>query len=163
MQLMSANETLTSNFIRERQAPPPGKRCGTGSANFTVLHLHILESGAMSNLRPKIPCEADAMFKNRYACVAHFSDLYLGTPYYSAGRAWSDYAPAYAFGFDTYPRFQTRLFETVEAELRAAWAEAHGRSRLTWPEARSAVRETWQLLDAETAGQADRLQRGHGA
>ena len=105
----------------------------------------------------------DLMFKNRYACVAHFSDRYLGSPYYSAGRAWSDYAPAYAFGYDTYARFQHRRFEDVETELQQAWMDAHGQSRLIWPEARRAVLETWQLLDTETPGQVDRPGRAHHA
>ena len=117
----------------------------------------------MNTAAPKDPSGNDVMFKNRYACVAHFSDRYLGAPYYSAGRAWSDYAPAYAFGYDTYARFQHRKFEEVESALQHAWADAHGASRLTWPEARRAVRETWQLLDTETPGQVDRPGRDRHA
>lgn len=125
--------------------------------------MRMSDSDHMNSKAAKTAHGHDAMFKNRYACVAHFSDRYLGSPYYSAGRAWTDYAPAYAFGYDTYQRFRHRQFEEVEGELRTAWAKAHGRSRLIWPEARRAVRETWQLLDTESPGQIDRPQRGHCA
>ena len=143
-----------------RQAPPPGKHDLRTGLFFTSTRLRMADSGAMHNEARKFPLGTDLMFTNRYACVAHFSDLYIGSPYYSAGRAWTDYAPAYAFGYDTYVRFQHRSFEEVEGLLRAEWTEVHGRSRLTWPEARRAVRETWQLLDTETPGQIDRPQRG---
>lgn len=110
-----------------------------------------------------LPDSGDIMFNDRFACVAHFSNLFIGSPYYSAGRAWSDYAPAYAFGYDTYAIFQKRSFEDAEAELHALWDAAHGPSRLTWPEARGAVNETWSLLDTETPGPLDRPQHGAGA
>lgn len=158
---MSTNETLTLNFIRTRQAPPPGKRKARHARFFTAGRSRIEHSGRMNYATQKTPCWNDLMFKNRYACVAHFSDLYLGSPYYSAGRAWSDYAPAYAFGYDTYTRFQHRKFEDVERALQAEWLEAHGQSRLVWPEARRAVLETWQLLDTESPGQVDRPGRAN--
>lgn len=73
-----------------------------------------------------------------------YRDVFVCAPYYSSGRTWDDYAPAYRYGFQRGARIADLDFEDAEAELAHGWAEAGGRSRLVWAEARGAVRDAWR-------------------
>lgn len=68
-------------------------------------------------------------------------------PYYSAGREWRDYEPAYRYGYDSYGRYHGRRFEDIEPDLRQGWTAARATSRLEWPEVREAVRDGWHHID----------------
>lgn len=64
-------------------------------------------------------------------------------PYYSAGRHWDDYAPAYRFGVDSSQRHAGRRFEEVANQLEQEWETVRHASRLGWVEARGAVEDAW--------------------
>jgi hypothetical protein len=57
-----------------------------------------------------------------------------------------DYAPAYRYGWEAYPRYAGRSFDEVEAELGTGWNDARGESRLDWDRARHATRDSWQRV-----------------
>lgn len=80
---------------------------------------------------------------------------YREAAYYSSGRGWPDYAPAYRYGYDSYGRYRGRRFEEVEAQLDHDWAAGRAESRLLWAEARGAVRDIWQRLDQDSPGDRD--------
>lgn len=77
------------------------------------------------------------------ALAARFQDGLLEAPYYSVGRLWDDYLPAYRFGQRSQRRHSGLRFEDVESQLEREWATARGQSRLGWVEARGAVEDAW--------------------
>lgn len=87
---------------------------------------------------------------------AHFENSYRDAPYYSSGREWSDYQPAYRYGYDTYGEYRGQKFEDVEGSLERNWNEAKQTSRLAWAEAKGAVRDGWHHIERATPGDADR-------
>lgn len=80
------------------------------------------------------------------AVMEAFRVGFRDTQYFSVGREWTDYGPAYRCGLDA---FDARLpgrgrFQDVEAELQRQWSRCPGGSRLCWVEARGAVEHAWQ-------------------
>ena len=85
----------------------------------------------------------------------HFQTKYQQAPYYSTGREWSDYQPAYRYGYDTYGEYRGQRFEDVEDRLERNWNEAKADSRLAWAEAKDAVRDGWHHIERAMPGDAD--------
>lgn len=88
-----------------------------------------------------------------------FKAIYRDAPYYSTGRAWSDYVPAYQYGRDAFVKRRALRFEDVEDALVAGWDAYRPPSRLAWVEARGAVEHAWRVAkesahvpNASTAG-----------
>ena len=86
----------------------------------------------------------------------HFKTEYTRTPYYTAGRDWNDYEPAYKYGYDTYGQYKGQKFEDIETNLERDWSTTRGDSRLAWPEAKQAVRDGWHQIERSLPGDADR-------
>lgn len=87
---------------------------------------------------------------------AHFESKYRETPYYSSGREWSDYQPAYQYGYDTYGKYRGQRFEDVENNLERDWDATKANSRLAWTEAKGAVRDGWHHIERALPGDLDR-------
>lgn len=100
---------------------------------------------------------AEAMHPAEY--LEHFERNFRTMPYYSTGRGWSDYAPAYRYGYDTCRRYRGQRFEEVEDRLARDWPNARAGSRLLWAEARDAVRDGWRHLARVLPRDADRDRR----
>lgn len=100
--------------------------------------------------------DAIAEAVNPTAYDAHFKKHYQQAPYYSAGREWADYQPAYRYGYDTYGEYRGQRFEDVEDRLERNWDHAKSDSRLAWAEARDAVRDGWHHIERTIPGDADR-------
>lgn len=75
---------------------------------------------------------------------ARFRNRFREASYYSTGRDWDDYAPAYRYGEVACMRYLGKRFEEVEHALEQRWPVAKASSRLVWVEARGAVRDAWQ-------------------
>lgn len=97
---------------------------------------------------------AEAINPTEY--TRHFEQNYRTAPYYSAGREWNDYQPAYRYGYDTYGAYRGQRFEDVEQTLERNWDEAKADSRLAWAEAKDAVRDGWHHIERTMPGDADR-------
>lgn len=85
------------------------------------------------------------------ACCNALERTFRDAPYYSTGRTWDDYAPAYRYAL----RVQgtpagVRSFEDIEPELALEWDFVRGASRLTWPEARPAMAAAWRCGQSHT-------------
>ncbi|ATD66547.1 MULTISPECIES: hypothetical protein [Luteimonas] len=91
---------------------------------------------------------ADAAVAGEEALEAQFKPGLAQAPYYSAGRHWDDYAPAYRYGRDCRQRHAGRRFDEIEAQLEHGWDAARGHSRLGWVEARGAVEDAWARATA---------------
>ena len=97
---------------------------------------------------------AEAVNPTEY--TQHFEANYRNEPYYSSGRDWSDYQPAYQYGYDTYGQYRGQRFDDVESQLERDWETSRARSRLAWAEARDAVRDGWHHIERAMPGDADR-------
>lgn len=86
----------------------------------------------------------------------HFKSQYTATPYYTAGREWNDYEPAYKYGYDTYGQYRGQRFEEVEGNLERDWNSVKADSRLEWNEAKQAVRDGWHHIERRVPGDLDR-------
>ncbi|WP_101927151.1 MULTISPECIES: hypothetical protein [Luteimonas] len=78
-----------------------------------------------------------------HAMYPDFQSLYQEAPYYSVGRSWDDYEPAFRYGGDSQRQHAGQRFEDVEDELCENWDNVRGSSRLGWVEARGAVEDAW--------------------
>lgn len=74
-----------------------------------------------------------------------FKAIFLQAPYYSTGRAWSDYVPAYQYGRDAWLVRGAMRFEDIEGELERGWDAYRPPSRLAWVEARGAAEHAWRV------------------
>ena len=86
----------------------------------------------------------------------HFKTEYKNTPYYTAGREWNDYEPAYQYGYDTYGQYRGQRFEDVETDLERNWDQTRAKSNLEWNEAKQAVRDGWHHIERRMPGDFDR-------
>lgn len=91
-----------------------------------------------------------------FDCNRHFADGFTRSRHFGSGREWTDYEPAYQYGFDSYERYRGRDFDEVQGELAQGWNTTHRGSRLGWNEAKDAVREGWHYLERTRSGAADR-------
>lgn len=80
--------------------------------------------------------------------LQHFHSIYRDAAYYSTGRDWSDYAPAYRYGREAFEHHNDARFEQIEDELAREWDQAKAPSRLAWVEARGAVLDAWQHAES---------------
>jgi hypothetical protein len=78
-----------------------------------------------------------------------FRATFRDASYYSTGRNWSDYAPAYRYGHAAAERHSGQRFEDVEGALEQQWKAAAAASRLVWTEARGAVQDAWNAARDE--------------
>lgn len=99
------------------------------------------------------PRQAAAMQGDWTEHEAHYLRTFRDAPYYSSGRSWMDYAPAYRYGYEHYVRDRSRRFEDVEAQLESDWETGRATSRLAWAEARGAIRDIWRRLEQDTPGE----------
>jgi len=92
---------------------------------------------------------------NPTAYTQHFENEYRNAPYYASGKEWSDYQPAYKYGYDTYGQYRGKSFDSVESDLERGWDSTKANSRLAWSEARGAVRDGWHHIERAMPGDAD--------
>lgn len=96
---------------------------------------------------------AEAVNPTEYS--KHFESTYRTAPYYTAGRDWNDYQPAYKYGYDTYSQYRGQRFDDVEPQLERDWNATKAQSRLGWAEAKGAVRDGWHHIERAIPGDAD--------
>lgn len=69
-------------------------------------------------------------------------------PYYEAEKEYSDYEPAYRYGWERAGQSEYRNggFEEVELDLRRDWDSGDEEGRGSWDEAREPVREAFERI-----------------
>lgn len=78
----------------------------------------------------------------------YWRDNYRNRPYYSTGREYTEYEPAYRYGWESAsrPEYRERRFEEVETDLERGWDRAKGTTRATWNDAKDATRDAWDRV-----------------
>ena len=77
---------------------------------------------------------------------AYWKDNYAAEPYYTQGRDFDHYAPAYRAGYEGRVKYHGRSFDDVEEDLAADYARFRGND-MTWEEVRPASRAAWDRVD----------------
>lgn len=94
-----------------------------------------LEVGASADAHGKVDWDTEN---------AYWREQYPNQNYYSAGRDYTVYEPAYRYGVDLYAGSNGRNYnELSEEELRKGWERARAHSPLSWSEARLATRDSY--------------------
>jgi hypothetical protein len=85
----------------------------------------------------------------------YWKNNYMSRPYFVSGREWTDYEPAYQYGYSAFAANRARTFAEVESDLENKWDATRGKSRLMWAEAKHAVRDGWHYVERAMPGDAD--------
>jgi phage tail tape-measure protein len=82
---------------------------------------------------------------------AYWSENYKTRPYYREGQSYTDYQPAYRYGWEsgTRPEYRGRKFGEVEGELEKGWEKVEGSTARTWAQARDAARDAWDRVHGD--------------
>ena len=61
---------------------------------------------------------------------------------------YDDFAPAYAYGWESFGRQEAKgvTFDSVETDLGRRWDSVKGSSRLAWHQAKDATRDAWNRV-----------------
>ena len=90
---------------------------------------------------------------------AYWRDEYRNRDY-AAGGNYDDYGPAYAYGVNSYGKYQGRDFADVEGDLSRDWNSSRGKSSLGWDRAKHATRDAWtrvsDTVERAVPGDSDR-------
>jgi len=67
-------------------------------------------------------------------------------PYYQAEREFSEYEPAYRYGWERagLSEYRNRSFEEIEIDLRRGWESSEEERRPSWDEARQPARDAFE-------------------
>lgn len=76
---------------------------------------------------------------------AYWRDAYQREPYYSAGRSYDDYRPAYEMGWSS-ASTATGGFDSAEPALAERWQARQATGGLAWAEARPAARAAYERV-----------------
>src|SRR5829696_278720 len=89
----------------------------------------------------------------------YWREQYRKEPYYRSTYEFSDYDPAYRYGYESFTKHKGRAWNEVERDLETGWDRTKGTSRLTWQDAKDAVRAAWHRVERALPGDADRDRR----
>ena len=78
---------------------------------------------------------------------SYWRSHYSSRPYVEQNTPYSEYRPAYRYGWLACSRFFGRPFDHVEKQLEHGWDGERGLSMLDWPHAKSAVRDAWNHVE----------------
>jgi hypothetical protein len=88
---------------------------------------------------------------------AYWENNHHKQPYYEKGSEYSDYAPAYRTGYQSYTTHGAagRKFEDVEPDIRRSYESAKGNTRVGWDKAKHATRAAWDRIERAIPGDSD--------
>jgi hypothetical protein len=75
----------------------------------------------------------------------------------ASGRTYSDYRPAYQYGYESGRHNMGRNWNDVESDLRTGWDKYEGRGQSTWDHVKDAVRDAWDRITGQHDVDADRM------
>ena len=87
---------------------------------------------------------------------AYWRENYLHRDYVDRSRPYTDYQPAYRYGWESRAKLGARPYSEVERDLERGWDKARGQSKLSWTEAKSATRDAWHRVERALPGDFDR-------
>lgn len=92
---------------------------------------------------------------NPVAEETYWRENYKTRDYIERDRPYSDYGPAYRYGWESRSTTQHRTFDDAERDLERGWDKAKGESRLGWDKAKHATRDAWHRIERAIPGDFD--------
>jgi phage tail tape-measure protein len=77
---------------------------------------------------------------------AYWGENYLTRAYVERSRPYTDYRPAFQYGWESRARMGNRPFRDVEGDLERGWDLARGESKLAWAQAKHATSDAWHRI-----------------
>jgi hypothetical protein len=73
---------------------------------------------------------------------------YNKRPYYTTGKAYSEYEPAYRYGWESAarPEYRGRKFQEVEGDLERGWDKTKSKTAATWHDVKDATRDAFDRI-----------------
>ena len=68
-------------------------------------------------------------------------------PYFTPGKTYDYYAPAYRTGWEGRVRYHGKRFEDVESKLREDYDRSRSKANADWDQGRLAARAAWDRID----------------
>jgi len=115
--------------------------------------------GAIGAATGALAGQSAAEALNPAAEDAYWGVNYRTREYVDRDRPYTEYRPAFQYGWESRARMRDRTFQEVENELERGWEGARGDSKLPWAEAKPAAHDAWQRLDR--AEPVSLRRRGH--
>ncbi len=91
--------------------------------------------------------------------AAYWESAYAERPYYDEAVGYSEYAPAYRYGWESRLQHGDRSWDEVEADLASRWEERRDHSSLDWERASHATRDAWDRIAQRGSGDVPRKPR----
>jgi uncharacterized protein YcfJ len=77
---------------------------------------------------------------------AYWREAHTKEPYYTKGRNYDFYGPAYRTGYEGRVKYDGRSFDEVESDMRSDYVRNNGRID-SWDEVKDATRAAWDRVD----------------
>ena len=87
--------------------------------------------------------------KNTWAQEDKWWEQNFSSRPYASGRTYSDYRPAYQYGYESGRHHMGRNWNDVESDLRTGWDKYEGRGQSTWDHVKDAVRDAWDRVTGQ--------------
>lgn len=80
--------------------------------------------------------------------ATYWRENYATRPYVINSSSYSEYEPAFRYGWESYGRHggEDRTFASFEEELGLGWHTVKGSSKLGWHQAKEATRDAWNRI-----------------
>lgn len=86
---------------------------------------------------------------------AYWRDNYATRTYADSTVPYTEYQPAYRYGWESRERYPGRSYNEVENDLERGWEKAKGESKLAWHQAKNATSDAWHRVERALPGDAD--------
>ncbi|HXU45761.1 MAG TPA: hypothetical protein VN783_09555 [Thermoanaerobaculia bacterium] len=87
---------------------------------------------------------------------AYWNKTYKTRDYVDRTLPYTEYAPAYRYGWEARNRYGAKPWNEIETDLERGWQHAKGSSSLAWNHAKHATRDAWHRVEDILPGDADR-------
>jgi uncharacterized protein (TIGR02271 family) len=82
---------------------------------------------------------------------AYWRENYKTRPYVQSGKTYTDYRPAYEYGWESRKQYPEQSFDEVEPTLRDRWSSDKTKAGFEWDKAKGAVKDAWDRIGGSTA------------
>ena len=75
----------------------------------------------------------------------YWRENFKSRPYYRSGKEYSEYEPAYRYGWESASRadYRGKNFSDVERDLELGWSRSEGSRPQPWQDAKAATKDAW--------------------
>ncbi|MDB5294430.1 MAG: hypothetical protein JWO31_413 [Phycisphaerales bacterium] len=91
---------------------------------------------------------------------AYWQKNHASRPYYEKGKTYTDYAPAYKYGWESSQAHSGKSFDEVEPHLKTGWEKSNAGTGRDWAASRAAVRDAYDRVGTTSRASTTGLESG---